>query len=183
MTTETKTPKGTRYVVIAALIALAFFGAYGYASAQRSQSTQGDQALTAAGPTDGSQAAAQGGAGGAGGAGGGSGCSCCGGGAAQAPASAQAPKSAKVAGSVQKISVDVSRGYYDPSTIVLKAGVPAEITFSQASGCTAQVQSQQLGFFEDLSTGPKTVKLGALQPGEYQFSCGMQMVFGKIVVK
>jgi sulfite exporter TauE/SafE/plastocyanin domain-containing protein len=115
--------------------------------------------------------------------GGGSGCACCGGGAAQAPASASAPKAATVTGNVQKIAVDVSKGYYDPGAIVLKAGVPAEITFSQASGCTAQVASEALGFSEDLSAGPKTVKLAAVQPGEYDFHCGMNMVFGKIVVK
>jgi len=79
--------------------------------------------------------------------------------------------------------VDVSKGYYDPSTIELKAGVPAEITFSQSAGCTAQIQSQDLGFFEDLSAGPKTVKLPALKAGTYGFECGMSMVFGSIVVK
>ena len=90
---------------------------------------------------------------------------------------------AQVAGDVQKISVDLSKGYYEPNQIVLKAGVPAEITFGQSSGCTAQVVSQDLGFSEDLTAGPRTVKLAALQPGEYGFSCGMQMVFGKIVVE
>jgi plastocyanin domain-containing protein len=45
------------------------------------------------------------------------------------------------------------------------------------------VQSQQLGFAEDLTSGPKTVKLGALQPGTYTFACGMNMVSGTIVVK
>jgi plastocyanin domain-containing protein len=72
---------------------------------------------------------------------------------------------------------------YNPNTIKLKAGVPAEITFSQAQGCTQVVQSTDLGFSEDLSAGPKTVKLQGLQPGTYAFSCGMNMVFGKIVVE
>jgi Cu+-exporting ATPase len=87
-----------------------------------------------------------------------------------------------LAGGIQKISVDVTT-VYNPNTIKLKAGVPAEITFSQAQGCTQVVQSADLGFSEDLSAGPKTVKLKGLQPGTYAFSCGMQMVFGQIVVE
>jgi len=90
---------------------------------------------------------------------------------------------AAVDGNVQKIDVDLSQGYYNPNQIVLKAGVPAEITFGQSSGCTGQVMSQDLGFSEDLTAGPRTVKLPALEKGEYAFSCGMQMVFGKIVVE
>ncbi len=43
--------------------------------------------------------------------------------------------------------------------------------------------SKDLNFFEDLTTGAKTVKLPALQKGDYAFSCGMEMVFGKIVVE
>ena len=61
--------------------------------------------------------------------------------------------------------------------------MPAEITFGQSSGCTAQVVSTELGFSEDLTAGPKVVKLPALDKGTYAFTCGMRMVFGKIVVE
>jgi plastocyanin domain-containing protein len=136
-------------------------------------------AATGGGGCCGSGSAGSSGAGASAAAGGG----CCGGGAAKAPASASQPKAAKIVGGFQKIAIDVSKGYYDPSAIVLKAGVPTEITFSQSSGCTGQVVSEGLGFSEDLSSGPKTVKLAALQPGEYGFHCGMNMVLGKVVVK
>lgn len=87
----------------------------------------------------------------------------------------------RIENGVQKISVKV--GYrYSPDVIQLKAGVPAEITFGEGQGCTAVVQSQSLGFQEDLSSGPKTVKLQGLQPGTYEFACGMNMVRGQIVV-
>jgi plastocyanin domain-containing protein len=85
-------------------------------------------------------------------------------------------------GGVQKVAVDVG-SVYTPNAIKLKAGVPAEITFGQSQGCTQIVESADLGFSEDLSSGPKTVKLQGLQPGTYAFSCGMQMVFGQIVVE
>lgn len=117
--------------------------------------------------------------------GGGSGCACCG---SSAPTHNGVTGTvlegvAKVSGDTQSISVDLSAGYYQPNVIKLKAGVPAEVTFGQASGCTGQVISKDLNFSEDLTAGPRTVKLPALKPGEYTFSCGMQMVFGKIVVE
>jgi hypothetical protein len=95
-----------------------------------------------------------------------------------------APSSAPVVdGGVQRVFVDVSNGYFDPTTIELAAGVPAEITFSQGSGCLAQVQFPQLGIFEDLTNGGAIVRIPALDAGEYPFSCGMQMVFGSLVVR
>jgi plastocyanin len=165
--------KGTRWGVVAMLVGVSFFGSYAFAQAKGSApagATGGDIVSSTASATSGGASAPAGGGG------------CCGSGA-QAPASAQAPKAAEIVGGVQKISVDVSKGYYDPSVIELKAGVPAEITFSQASGCTGQVQSQDLGFSEDLSSGPKTVKVAALTAGTYSFACGMNMVFGSVVVK
>ena len=93
----------------------------------------------------------------------------------------ETPGTAVVAGGVQKISIDVSN-VYSPNVINLKAGVPAELTFSGGSGCTVRVQSQALGFDQDMSAGPTTVKLQALQAGTYPFACGMNMVHGRIVV-
>jgi plastocyanin len=156
-----------RWIVIASIAVIAFLASNRFAVASSSSNATGTPAAIGGGVAGGTGGAVAGGGG------------CCGGGAA----GPQTTKKADVSGDVQKIAVDVSKGYYDPSTIELKAGVPAEITFSQSGGCTAQVQSQELGFFEDLSAGPKTVKVGALQPGTYSFTCGMGMVSGSIVVK
>lgn len=108
--------------------------------------------------------------------------------AAAAPSAAVSPgtdapaaQAATTENGVQKIAVKVGFDYA-PGVIRLKAGVPAEITFSEAQGCTSVVQSSDLGFQEDLSTGAKTVKIKALQPGTYGFACGMDMVRGQIVV-
>jgi len=107
-------------------------------------------------------------------------CDCC-----SVGASSVAPVEgvAQVDGAVQTISVDLSSGVYDPNVIRLKAGVPTEITFGQSFGCTAYVQSEDLGFLADLTRGPQTVKLPSLQPGSYGFACGMNMVTGLIVVE
>lgn len=167
-------PRGTRYAILALAVVFLFALSYGIASARSSSTSSATTAGTASSSAAASKAAA--------GTSGGSGpaCACCGGSAAQ---SEPVEGTARLEGGVQRIDVDLASGSYNPNTIILKAGVPAEITFGQSSGCTAQVISQDLGFSEDLTSGPKTVKLGALSAGEYSFSCGMQMVFGKIVVQ
>lgn len=174
---QTANSSAMRWIVIAAIAGIAFLASNRYAIAANSSKAASSTAspVAAAGGCgmSGGSGAAAGGSGAAAAGGGG----CCGGGG---PSST---KQAEVSGDVQKISVDVSQGYYNPDTIELKAGVPAEITFSQGSGCLGQVQSQELGFYEDLTAGPKTVKVAALQAGTYSFTCGMQMVSGTIVVK
>lgn len=179
-TSTSTSSSAIRWAVIAAIAGIALFASYRFAVA-RSASPARSAALGITAPAGGGivTPASAGGAGSA--SAGGSGCACCGGGSA-APA-APVTGAAKVDGGVQKISVDLSKGYYDPNQIELKAGVPAEITFGQSSGCTGAVQSADLNFYEDLTAGPVTVKLPALQPGSYTFTCGMQMVSGTIVVK
>lgn len=174
----TTTSTTARYVIVAAFVVAAFFGAYRFAAARSAQAADPGSAasggiIPAANVTGAADSAAT------------PGCACCGSTAPTENGITGEPVegAASVAGDVQTVDVDLSKGYYDPNVIVLEAGVPAEITFGQSSGCTAQVMSKDLGFFEDLSAGPATVKLPALDAGEYTFSCGMEMVFGKIVVR
>jgi hypothetical protein len=159
-----------RYVIIAALVATVFFVTYSFAAANNGNDY--DPALQAG------TGLAQADPGADAGAAGGAGCACCGPTGSGEPVEGQTT----VEGDVQRISVDASAGY-NPNVIRATAGVPLEITFSQGSGCMAQVMSRDLGFFEDLTTGPKTIKLPALEAGEYGFSCGMELVFGTIVVE
>jgi Cu+-exporting ATPase len=84
---------------------------------------------------------------------------------------------------VQRISVDLTKGYYDPSVIHAKAGVPLEISFGQGSGCLGSVLIPDFSVNQDLTNGGAVVKLPAMKAGEYSFSCGMRMVYGKIVVQ
>ena len=178
-----KITDSTRKIVVAALIALALFGGYRFlrsVSSATANSRPGSSPAVSSG-AGAPRAASSGGCAMMGGSSSGGG-GCCGG-SAPAPSSAQQSKSAVLSGGIQKISVDVSKGYYDPSSITLKAGVPTEVTFSQSGGCTGSVQSSDLGFQEDLASGPKTVKLKGLQPGVYSFACGMNMVRGTIAVR
>lgn len=165
-----------RYMVAAIIIAVAFFGAYRFAEARtRADGLSGSGRPEGFAPVAAVRGSAPSGIG----------CACCG---TTAPSAdgvtgERVERAARMEGGVQRISVDLSKGYYDPNVIILEAGVPAEITFGASSGCTAQVASDALGFSEDLTSGPRTVKLPALEPGEYPFFCGMRMVFGKIIVR
>jgi len=177
MTEKTTTQNGIlQYVVIGGLIVAAFFGAYRFASARNAQETAVAPGVSA---PQASQASAAGGAGTPA-------CACCGGGSSAPTANgvtgAPVEGTAKVSGGIQAIGVKVGTTY-SPNIIKLKAGIPAEITFGQGGGCTGQVISQDLGFQEDLTSGPKLIQLPALKAGTYSFSCGMGMVFGKIVVE
>ena len=175
-TTNTKTTKNDtlRWVMIIGLVLVAFFGAYRFASARSQAANAASQPAVATGAAGTADAAT-----------GEPACACCGTGGAPTENGITGPPlegAAVVEGDVQKIAVDVST-VYNPNVIKLKAGVPAEITFSQSQGCTQFVESPDLGFSEDLGAGPKTVKIADPQPGTYAFSCGMQMVFGQIVVE
>lgn len=203
----------TRYVLIGGLIVAAFFGAYKFAAARGAQvqsvpvqaasaapagasgATAADSVATGNGVAEGNLgaqgspvAAVPGGASAPSG-------SCCGGGATAGSSAAaggccgggsgsqaQVSGTAQLSGGVQKIGVKVTTTY-TPNVLQLKAGVPAEITFSSAQGCTGIVQSRSLGFAEDLKSGAKTVRLKGLAPGTYDFECGMDMVQGTIVVQ
>ncbi|MDP2232254.1 MAG: cupredoxin domain-containing protein [Actinomycetota bacterium] len=160
-----------RYAVIALLVLVAFFASYRFALAARGgvgTTGTGPVATSPVGVSDSASASDS------------PACACCGDGSGSStPVEGAA---AVDADGVQRITVSTD-GSYDPNVIKLAAGVPAEITFNAASGCMAQVMSKDLGFFEDLTSGDKTIKLDGLAAGTYEFSCGMQMVFGQIVVE
>jgi hypothetical protein len=107
------------------------------------------------------------------------GCACCGGSGSGASVAGEA----RVDGAVQRISVDTATGSWSPNEITLKAGVPTQITFAEGRGCLAQVTFPDLGVSADLTNGGAVVSLPALPAGEHTFTCGMNMVFGKLTVR
>jgi len=156
-----------RYAIVVLLVLVAFFASYRFAVAQRSDSKPAGASSKLAAESGATAAESPA-------------CACCGtSSGSTTPVEGAATTDAD---GVQRITVNTD-GSYDPNVIKLKAGVPAEITFKAASGCMGQVMSEDLGFFEDLTSGDKTVKLDGLTAGTYEFSCGMQMVFGQIVAE
>lgn len=102
-----------------------------------------------------------------------------GGGGTSAPVRGEAT----VRDGIQRVSVDTSGGSWNPNEIVLARGVPARITFAEGQGCLAKVVFQTLGLSAGLTKGGAVVEVPPLEPGVYEFSCGMKMVFGKLIVE
>ena len=68
-------------------------------------------------------------------------------------------------------------------TIIIGAGLPAEISFSEGHGCLGRVVFDSLGIDVDLENGGACVRLPALEPGTYGFRCGMDMVHGTLIAE
>lgn len=151
-----------RIVLVFAAIGVVFAGSFAYA---RANAVPGSSTTASAAGAPGLGAAA-----------GGAACAGCGG-------SGQESAGATVVdGDVQRIDIAID-GDYLPNVVTAKAGVPIEITFAQADGCFEEVVFPDFGIRENLTQGPVTITLPALEPGEYGWSCGMQMAFGRIVVE
>ncbi len=150
-----------KLLAIAGLVLAAFLSSYNYAVARNADPA--GSGLLAAAAAGLEQVAGAG---------------CCGGGG---PA---VEGSTVVEGGVQTIAVDTSTGSFSPNVIRAKAGVPIELAFSQApGGCLSGVYFPDFNIDEDLTSGGRTVTLPALEKGEYQFFCQMQMVSATIVVE
>lgn len=86
---------------------------------------------------------------------------------------------------VQTVAITVDGGY-QPHDIVLTANQVTQLNFTRVSdkGCLDVVQSSDLKFKEPLPLNQTvTVTLSPLAAGTYEFSCGMNMVKGKVVVQ
>lgn len=97
------------------------------------------------------------------------------------PGAAQACPSTDVQAACVRV-----RGGYEPDTLVARAGEPLRITFrrEETAGCSECVvfpafgRSVTLPPFEDV-----TVELLPEQPGEYEFTCRLGMLRGRLMVE
>ncbi len=155
-------------MIIAVLVLGAFLASYTFASARQAEGLSPSDAGGLAAYDSGTQATASAGGGDA----------CCGGGGPQVEGATA------VEGDVQTLTVDTSTGSFNPNVVKAKADVPLELTFTQApGGCMSGVVFPDFDIDQDLTSGQKTIKLPALDPGEYTFFCQMQMVTGTLVVE
>ncbi|MEQ9398905.1 MAG: heavy metal translocating P-type ATPase [Longimicrobiales bacterium] len=77
------------------------------------------------------------------------------------------------------------RGGYSPNVIRVRAGDPVRIAFDrvEASGCSAELVIPEFDIRESLpSFGSAVVEFTPDRPGTYDFTCGMGMLRGSIVV-
>jgi plastocyanin domain-containing protein len=80
----------------------------------------------------------------------------------------------------------VVRGGYTPSVVRVEAGRPVRLEFDrqETSGCTEEVVLPDFGIRTYLPAHRTTpVEFTPTRPGSYEFTCGMAMVRGKIIVE
>jgi hypothetical protein len=96
-----------------------------------------------------------------------------------------APLSAKVENGVQKLNVTISGEGYEPSSFQLKRGIPAQITFLRKDefNCGEELVFKDYGINEKIPVGvPILVQITPEKEGTFEFTCGMQMYRGSVVV-
>ena len=89
------------------------------------------------------------------------------------------------ASGAQEITIQV-RGGYSPSLVRVRKGQPVRLTFDrqESSGCSEEVVLGSFGIRSFLPPFKKTVvEFTPEKPGSYQFTCGMGMLRGQIVVE
>lgn len=89
------------------------------------------------------------------------------------------------AGGIQVVEVTV-RGGYQPASIVAEVGRPLRLNFTrrESTPCGEEVVLPEFGRRAHLPED-KTVPVEVTpeRPGEYEFTCGMNMYKGKIIVR
>jgi plastocyanin domain-containing protein len=86
---------------------------------------------------------------------------------------------------MQEVDVTV-KGGYQPASITVKAGQPVRLNFTrrEASTCGEEVVLPSFGKRAHLPQNQTvSVEVWPEQPGEYEFTCGMNMYRGKLIVE
>jgi plastocyanin domain-containing protein len=86
---------------------------------------------------------------------------------------------------VQEIKVTV-RGGYSPDVIVVRRDQPVRLNFyrDETSSCSEQVILGDFGIARDLPAYKTTaVEFTPRRTGEFTFTCGMNMLRGKLIVE
>lgn len=88
-------------------------------------------------------------------------------------------------GGVQEIKVTV-KGGYSPDVIVVKEGTPVRLSFyrDETASCSEQIIFGDFGIARDLPAFKTTpVEFTPDKTGEFTFTCGMNMMRGKLIVE
>ena len=86
---------------------------------------------------------------------------------------------------VQQVEITV-KGGYSPDRIVVRKGIPVRLDFhrEETSSCTDQVILGDFGISRALPAFRTTsIEFTPQKTGEFTFSCGMNMVHGRLIVE
>ena len=97
----------------------------------------------------------------------------------------EAVAAAAGAGGVQIVDVTV-KGGYQPAQVTAEAGRPIRLNFTrrESTPCGEEVVLPEFGRRAHLPEGRAVaIEITPERPGEYEFTCGMNMYKGKIIVR
>ena len=97
----------------------------------------------------------------------------------------QQVRAAVGAGGVQQVQVRV-KGGYEPDVIVVEKGRPVRLDFfrDESSGCSDTIVFGDFGIARPLPAFKTTpVEFTPDKAGEFTFTCGMNMLRGKLIVR
>ncbi|HEX6036415.1 cupredoxin domain-containing protein [Longimicrobium sp.] len=89
------------------------------------------------------------------------------------------------AGGTQEVTIGV-RGGYDPAQVRVRAGSPVRLVFDrqETSSCSEEVVIPEFGIRKFLPAHQKTaVEIVPRAAGTYEFTCGMGMLRGRLIVE
>ena len=92
---------------------------------------------------------------------------------------------ATTAGGIQEILIAVSGGY-TPATVVVTAGRPVRLLFDrqETNPCSEEIVIPAFRVKKFLPANERTaVEFTPVTPGTYEFTCGMGMLHGRVVVE
>ncbi|MGK7872292.1 MAG: cupredoxin domain-containing protein [Xenococcaceae cyanobacterium] len=93
--------------------------------------------------------------------------------------------SAQLHQGIQEMDIEVERGY-KPSRIIVQAGLPVQLNFfrQDPNSCLGKVLLPDFDLAADLPLNQMTsVEFTPQHPGEYRFTCGMEMFHGIVEVQ
>lgn len=88
------------------------------------------------------------------------------------------------AGGTQEVTITVQGGY-EPAEVRVKRGAPVRLVFDrkETSGCSEEVVLPDFGIRKFLPAFQRTpVELTPDRPGSFEFTCGMSMLRGRLIV-
>ena len=96
------------------------------------------------------------------------------------------PLTAETRPRVQKFTVKITERGLEPISLMLRLGVQARITFLRTTDqtCAKEIVLRDFGIRRDLPLNqPVVVMLTPNEKGEFDFTCGMNMIRGKLIVQ
>jgi sulfite exporter TauE/SafE len=84
----------------------------------------------------------------------------------------------------QTVKMDLTYKGYEPNTLTVKKGIPVRwvINVIEMSGCTNAIVLHGYDIEKKLQYGENIIEFTPKESGEIQFSCWMNMVWGKFIV-